>query len=229
MARTGLPLEHYVDYVKLQLGASVVTVEIEEQIPTIVNMAFTELKTYITDIETLTLPYSNVIDLSEHKINNIAYVMRGQNSEGLGSAMDVMYLYSRLGSMGTYTLTDYSNTLLAIQAKNTMATDLDFYFDKRNDKLYLYCNRTLPATVTLVYTPEYTSVEEIIEPFWQNYLKRLSLAQTKEILGRVRGKYTLNSATYNLDADQLLAEAQNELAEIRNYLNSNKDLLMPID
>ena len=81
----------------------------------------------------------------------------------------------------------------------------------------------------VLYTPEYESVEEITEPFWQNLLMRLSLARAKEMLARVRGKYTLNSATYNLDADQLMSEAQAELSEIRQYLNSNADILLPID
>lgn len=229
MARTGLTKQKYVDYIMLQLGSAVVNVEIAEQLPLIVDMAFEEIKTYITDFKTVTLAYAPVLDVSDYKINNIAYIMRGQNSEGLGSVQDVMYLYSRIGTSGGYTLSDYANTLLAIQNKNTMATDLDFHFDKLEDKLYVYCNRTHPTTITLVYTPDYESVEEIIEPFWQNYLKRLALALSKEILGRVRGKYTLNSATYNLDSDQLLSEAQAELTEIRTYLNSNKDLLMPLD
>lgn len=229
MARTGLPIQTYVNYVKLQLGGGIVTVEVEPLLPDIVDMAFQELKTYITDMETLTLPFQSVIDVSQYNINNIIYIMRGQNSEGLGSIQDIMYIYSRIGTMGHYTLTDYSNTLLAIQNKNAMATDMDFYFDKRNDKLYVYANRTIPATITLAYTPDYKSVEDIIEPFWQNYLKRMAVAMTKETLGRVRGKYQLNSATYNLDADQLLSEAQTELTEIRTFLNANKDTLMPID
>lgn len=229
MVRTGLSLDDYVSYIELQLGGGIVVVEIKELLPRIVEMAFQELKTYITDMETVTVPFRSVIDVSEYKVNNVIYVMRGQNSEGLGSIQDIMYIYSRIGTMGQYTLTDYSNTLLAIQNKNTMATDMDFYFDKRNNNLYLYANRTLPSSVTICYTLDYEKVEDIIQPFWQNYLKRMSVAMAKETLGRVRGKYQLNSATYNLDADQLLGEAQAELSEIRQFLNANKDTLMPID
>ena len=229
MAHLGLSLEDYSQYVKLQLGAPIVAVEVEEHIPDIVLMCFNELKHYITDVEFMTIPYSNCIDLSGKKVHNIVYVMRARNSTGPGGFQDVMYIYSRQSALNTYTLTDYARSLLAQQNKNALATDLDFTYDKREEKLYLYAQQALPTSVTLVYTREYENVSDIIEPYWQNMLKRLCVAQTKEILGRVRGKYNLNSATYNLDADKLLAEANQELTEIRSYLNANNDLLLPID
>jgi len=227
--KVGLSLKDYVDDVLLQLGSSVVTVEIEEDIPRIVEMAFNELKNYITDVETMTVPYSQVIDLTDKQVANIIYVMRGHNNSGPGGFQDVMYIYSRQSALNTYTLTDYERALLAQQNKNALATDMDFYYDKRNEKLYLYAQQALPTTVTIAYTMEYKSVEEIIEPHWQNILKRLAVAMTKEVLGRVRGKYTLNSAAYNLDADTLLSESQAELTAIREYLHANSDIVFPMD
>lgn len=229
MSRTGLTMDDYVNYIKLSLGSSVVTVEIEDDIPSIVKMAFDELKNYITDAETMTVPYATVIDLKDKNVANVIYVMRGNCKNGLGNLQDIMYIYSRQSALSSYTITDYTRALLTMQNKSALATDMDFEYDKRNDKLYLYAQNMVPATVTLVYTREYTDVSEIIEPFWQNLLRRLSIAMTKEVLGRVRGKYNLNSATYNLDADALLSEAQSELTEIRTYLNSNSDMLLPID
>lgn len=229
MSKKGLDLCEYVKYIKLQLGGPIINIEIEDQIPDIVKLAFDELKHYITDVQTMTVPFANKISLKDKNVANIVYVMRARNSMGPGGFQDVMYIYSRQAAMNTYTLTDYARALLAQQNKNALATDLDFHYDKINEELYIYAQQALPTSITLVYTPEYKDVSDIIEPFWQNLLKRLSLAMTKEILGRVRGKYTLNSATYNLDADQLLSEAQNELTEIRNYLNSNSDMLLPID
>lgn len=227
--RKGLSLEEYVRYVNVQLGSPTITVEIEDQVHEVVKYAFDELKHYITDVSTMTLPFSNKIDLSGKKVSSIVYIMRGKNTNGPGGFQDVMYIYSRQSALNTYTLTDYARSLMANQNKAALATDLDFHYDKREEMLYVYANQALPTTITIVYIPEYESVEDIIEPFWQNLLKRLSLAMTKEILGRIRGKYTLNSATYNLDADKMLAEAQTELAEIRAYLNENSDMLLPID
>ena len=227
--KKGLSLKNYVDDVLLQLGSSVVTVEIEEDVPRIVELAFNELKNYITDIETMTLPYAQTISLEGKNVSNVIYVIRGHNNSGPGGFQDIMYIYSRQSALNTYTLTDYARALLAQQNKNALATDMDFYYDKRNEMLYLYAQQALPSTITLAYTMEYDNVEQIIEPHWQNLLKRLSVAMTKEVLGRVRGKYTLNSATYNLDADTLLSEAQSELTTIREYLHSNSDMLLPMD
>jgi len=227
--KTGLTNDIYTDNILLQLGSSVVTIEIEEDIPKIVNLAFNELKHYITDIRYMTLPYSNVIDLEGKKVANVVYIMRGRNTNGPGGFQDVMYIYSRQSAMNTYTLTDYSRALMAMQNKNALSTDLDFAYDKQEEKLYLYAQQALPTTITLAYTPEYDTVEEIIEPFWQNILKRMSIAMTKEILGRIRSKYTLSSSSYTLDGETLLAEATAELTEIRTYLNANSDTLLPID
>lgn len=229
MSKKGLTIEDYVNNIKLQLGSSVVNIEIEQDIPKIVEMSFNELKNYITDVRTMTLPFMNVINLEGKKVANVVYVMRGKNTTGPGGFQDVMYIYSRQSALNTYTLTDYARALLAQQNKNMLATDLDFHYDKAEEKLYVYAQQALPTTITIVYVPEYENVDEIIEPFWQNLLKRLSVAQTKEVLGRVRGKYKLNSATYDLDGDQLLSEAQAELNEIRSYLDSNSDLLLPLD
>lgn len=232
MAR-GLTKEQYVKYIKLQLGAPIVWVELEEMLDDVVDMAFQELKGYITDCETMTVPYSNVIDLTGKKVASIAYVMRGAPNVSVSGLQDMMYIYTSRnrtsGVTNSFTLSDYARALLVQQNKNALSTDLDFMYDRKEEKLYLYEQKVVSATVTLVYTPDYEDVEEIYEPFWQNLLKRLALAMTKEALGRIRGKYTLGSATYNLDADQLLSEAQSELTEIRTFLNSNKDLLLPMD
>lgn len=233
MARAGLSMQSYVNYIKLQLGAPIVKVELDDYIPDIVNMALEELKSYITDVETLTVPYAQTIDLSGKKVGHIHYLMRAQQNISVAGLQDMMYIYTSRNRSSfpnnSFTLSDYARGLMVQQNKASLSTDLEFYFDKREDKLYVYAQQVLPSSITLVYTPDYETVEEIIEPFWQDKLKRLALALTKEALGRVRGKYTLNSATYNLDADQLLSESQTELAEIRTYLNNNKDLLLPLD
>lgn len=229
-SRVGLSMDDYIENIMIKLGSPIVDIESKDQVEEIVKIAFEELKSYISDTETLTLPYSKVIDVSEYSINNVVYLMRSKNVSGPGGFQDIMYIYSRANAFGTsYTLADYSRTLLAQQNRNALATDLDFHFDKRENKLYVYAQQPVPTYITLVYTRDYEDVSDIIEPYWQNMLKRLSLAMTKEVLGRIRGKYTLNSATYNLDSDKLLAEAQAELTEIRTYLNNNSDLLLPID
>jgi len=221
--------EDYTEYIMKMLGSSLVNIELEEDIPFFVDSAFLQIKNYITDVRTMTLPYSQVVDLAGKKVANVVYIMRGHNQSGPGGFQDVMYIYSRQSALNTYTLTDYARYLLAQQNKNTLATDLDFHFDKFNEKLYVYAQQALPTTITIVYTPDYESVDEITEPFWQDLIRRLAMALTKEAIGRVRSKYDLGSSTYKLDGDKLLAEAQQEQQTIREYLISNSDMLLPID
>lgn len=221
--------EDYIEYISKILGSSVVTIENQDDIGFFVDSAFNEIKNHITDIKTMTIPYQNVIDLTDKKVANVIYILRGHNVSGPGGFQDVMYIYSRQSALNTYTLTDYARSLMSIQNKNALATDLDFHFDKSNEKLYVYAQQALPTNITIVYTPDYESVEEITEPFWQDLIRRLALALTKESIGRIRGKYDLGSSTYKLDGNTLLAEAKEEQKEIREYLISNTDMLLPID
>ncbi len=230
--RVGLHIDDYVKWIRLQLGGTVLKLECEDQLPEIVEMAFQELRNYITDIDTLTLPFQRVIDLSNYKVANVHYIMRGSNnSTSLQQLQDSMYLYINQSNWALQS--DYAdriaNAMIIAQNKSMISTDLDFYFDKLNNKLYIHAQQLRPTTITIAYTREYDTVEEIIEPFWQEKLRRLALALTKEILGRIRSKYTPQNATYQLDGATLLSEAQTELATIRQWLDSNSDMLYPLD
>jgi len=229
MSLTGLTVNDYCDYIKTSLGGSVVNIEVEEDIPKIVNYAFTELKNYIMDPQTITLPWSTVMDLSPYKIANVISIERAKNLIGPGGLQGIMFVYSRLATGGTPSVTDIARYTLANQNKNAISTDADFYYDKVNQKLYTYFFAPYPETITLNYTPMLEDVTQIYEPYWQDLLRRLALAMTKEILGRVRGKYDLQSSTYKLDGERLLTEAQSELTEIRTFLRENSDLLLPLD
>lgn len=223
--------EQYVNDILFQLGYPIVEVEIKDYIPKIVDMAFREIQHYISDTKTETIAYHEKMHLDPEKypIDSIVYVMRAQSQMTTADLQDIMYLMMQSSSLQTSTLTNYSVALLTQQCKNTIATDLDFHWDKENRDLYVYANYPKPVRITIVYIPEYKVIEDIKEPFWENLLKRLALALSKQMLGRIRSKYKSNSATYELDGDTLLSEAQSELAEIRQFLDENNDLLLPID
>lgn len=230
--RRGKKVDDYVNWIKLTLGGTVVSLECEEQLPQIVEMAFEELKNYITDIDTLTLPFNNVLDLSNYNVASVHYIMRGSNnSTSLQQLQDSMYLYINQSNWALQS--DYAdriaNAMLIQQNKSMISTDLDFYFDKLENKLYIHSQQLCPTSITIAYTREYNAVEDIYEPFWQEKLRRLALALTKEILGRIRSKYTPSNATYQLDGATLLSEAQAELTELRQWLDANSDVLFPMD
>ena len=47
---------------------------------------------------------------------------------------------------------------------------------------------------------------------------------TKIVLGRIRSKYTSNSAKFQLDGNTLLAEGNAEVQAVRQFLDENKDV-----
>lgn len=211
-------------YIESQLGGQVLDLELKpEDIKLIVEQAFEELVHYMTDIYSVTVPYANCIDLKDYNIDSVESVWRGQDSILTGvpfqmPAMDLMNI------TGVYKLDDYTNAMIIKRNLNTLATDMEFYWDKPNRKLYVYANPNMPAQVTINFKPEYYSVEDIRESHWETQLRKLALGMCKIVLGRIRSKYKSNSAKFQLDGDTLLAEGNAEVQAVRQFLDDNKDI-----
>lgn len=227
-------MKSYVDYVMKNLGNQVLKIELSEaQVEEVVKMALGELTHYINDTKSITVPYNSVIDTSKWplKVSVVNYVMRGQSAINYipVDAISSYYVNGARFGNGGLSLDQISTALQAQGNMNAISTDLDFRFEKDEQKLYVTCNAVKPTSLTIDYMPEYTCVDDIKEPYWQNYLKRFSLAMTKVILGRIRSKYSLNSSQYSLDGDTMLSEGNSELQEIRSTLQNNNDSLFVID
>ena len=123
----------------------------------------------------------------------------------------------------------YMNRVLRLQQMNTISTDLDFVWDAHTKQLSVAMNPPYTSQITIQYIPDYQSVEEITEVYWVDIILKLATAYAKQVLGRIRSKYTLNSAQYNLDGETLLAEAKEEITEITTFLKENVDLAFPLD
>jgi len=222
--RMGKRLKKIVKYIENQLGGQVLELELRpEDIRDIVNQAFEEIVHYMTDTYTVTVPYAQCIDLSKYNIDSVESVLRGQDSLLTGvpfqmPAMDLMNV------TGMYNIDNYVQALEVKRNLNILATDMDFVWDKPNRKLYVYANPNIPSMVTINFKPEYYSVEDIREQHWETQLRKLALGMTKIILGRIRSKYTSNSAKYQLDGPTLLAEGNAEVQQVRQFLDDNKDI-----
>lgn len=228
-------MSSYVNYVMRNLGNQILKIELtEEQVSEIVQMALEELSHYINDSKSITVPYKSVIDTSKwpYKVSVVNYVMRAQSAINYlpTEQLTTAYIYSAQSGVSTgINLDQIATALEAQQNLNTISTDLDFRFERDEQKLYLTCNAILPRKVTVEYMPEYKNVDELTDPYWINTLKRYSLAMTKVILGRIRSKYTLNSSQYSLDGQTMLSEGLSEINEIRTNLQNNNDSLFVID
>lgn len=222
--RMGKRMKSIVKYIENRLGRQVLELELTpENIRDIVKETFEEIVHYMTDIYSVTVPYAQCIDMKKYNIDSVESVIRCQDSilTGIPFAIPAMNL---MNITGMYNIQDYTNALLIKRNLNILSTDMDFYWDKPNRKLYVTANPNQPSQVTVNFKPEYYSVEDIREDYWETQLKRLSLAECKIVVGRIRSKYTASGAKFQLDGQTLLTEGQTEAQEIRQRLDTNKDI-----
>lgn len=208
----------------------------------IINSAFMELREYIDTVHFKSLPYSNRIDLSEYNVRAVVYVLRGTLDATTASQNTDALLFSPLTTMMTQTtnmgyssysstnlLQNYMSSLIYKQVRNTLNQDLDYTYDRPTKNLYIFQQVPRSDSITIAYHKDYKDVSEIEDPYWINWMLRIGLAYTKEVVGRIRSKYKLNSAPYELDGEELLSESQTELSEIRQFLSDNNNLFLPMD
>lgn len=230
-------MQAYVDEIKLDVTGGILELEIPDStIQRIVNSAMRELQRYICSTKLLTLKYEKAIDLSEYSINSVARVYR---AEGLNNTSTGSYTTDPL-MLGLYqigsnmqNISDFTSRYTAYstmqQIGNTLSTDLAFYYDDAVKKLYINTHLNVGDDITIEYVPRYNNVEEITSDFWVDVLMRLSKALTKVTLGRIRGRYVQSNALWTSDAQTMLAEGQQELNDLRTYLQANTQLLYAID
>lgn len=232
-----MTLPEYCDEILFALGGGEdgVDIEIEKNLHRCVNRAFREIKSYITTPNYMTVPfgakaqgYGATIDLSDKNVYSVIGVMRPDNYNSMSmNTLDVFGLNLTYNSMAN--LDAYAQRMTRLQQMNTISTDLDFVWNAHTKKLSVTMNPPFTSQITIKYIPDYKDVEEITEVFWEDLILKLATAYAKQVLGRIRSKYTLNSAQYNLDGETLLTEANAEIQEIQTYLRTNVDLAFTID
>lgn len=225
--------EEYIEDIKTTLGAPVVELATESIIGNQVDKAFREISRFITETRFKTVSYSKgPIDTSDLGINSVIQLFRTSNPSRVADISDI-YSLSTINTAGTSSvnllLSDYLYRTQLNQLKSTMSTDLDFTFDKDEQKLYVATFYPIPQALTIVYIPEFRDVSEVTERYWVTLILRLALAFTKEAEGRVRSKYKLSSSLYTLDGDQLVSEGITERDAVRQELSDNNDIAFPMD
>ena len=239
----------YIDEIKFRLTGNLLETELDTKaFDTIVNVSLREIQRYISSTKIITIPFSKCIDLSkvkdedgkDIKINSVSRIYRADGYVGESSTtagmVDPMYVsqWQLLG--GTSNMRNFQdymynyeawNTLL--QMRNTTSTDLAFRYDKSSNKLYINVASNMPGNITIEYVPRYDDVSEIVSDYWIDMLVRLCVANAKVIVGRIRSRYSQSNALWAQDGDTILNEGNAELAEIREHLVTNTQLVYGID
>ena len=240
-----MTLKDVIEEIKLELTGVVLELEIEDEtIALAVKKTLRELQRYWDESTIVNVPYASCIDYSGTPLEDSSSIVKVYRTVGVGNAddasnsltMDPLYaqqwmIFSNAGTM--YNLQDYVlnyaswNTLS--QIRNTMSTDMAFREDKHAHKLYLNNNMSSPGMVAVEYIPKLHSVEDIKSDYWQDVLVRMSLAQTKIMLGRIRTRFTQSNALWAQDGEKLLEEGNTDIKELRETLRANSNLVYPID
>lgn len=239
-----MEMSQYVDEIKLELTGGLLHLELPDStIAKVVDKALREVNRYIDTTKIITVPYSSCIDLSGSHVSSVSRIFRAEgylsgDSEGQnGSAVDPMWAQQWQilcgGGLGMYNLNDWVMTYAAwntaLQIRNTTSTDLAFKQDMDAKKLYINCAYDKPSLITIEYVPVYQDVNEIKSDYWTDVLLKLSVALTKVTLGRIRSRYKQSNALWSGDGDQILAEGNEELKDLREKLSANSQVIYPID
>lgn len=236
-----MKVQDVIDEIKLELTGNVLELELEDvTLQQIINKVLREIIRYWDETTLITVPFASCIDLSNFNESAVVGVYRanpaGSASYGMSAAtIDPAYaqqwmLFSNGGTM--YDLQEYVlnyaawNTLL--QIKNTMSTDLSWKEDKHNHKLYINQYNATPSLITIEYIPKIITVEDIKSDYWQHIFIRMCIASTKEIIGRIRTRFSQSNALWAQDGERLLEEGTNELTTLRETLRVNSNIVYPI-
>lgn len=137
--------------------------------------------------------------------------------------------YSAIGNTTSLNIDPIMTEMAMAQVRNTLATDFQWKYDSNNQVVYCAHRDPRPSHVTIRYVPDYQDVSEIKSKTWIDYLVRMSEANLKKALGRVRSKYTVEGTNVTLDGEALLAEANAELEAIRTELEGKKNKLVVLN
>jgi len=146
------------------------------------------------------------------------YLASWQMMAGVGSGISTM----------TSFVQNYAAYNTSLQVRNTLSTDLLFRFDKHTNQLYINCSYDLPEYITIEFVPKYDDVSQIVSDFWIDIEMRLALAICKQVIGRIRKKFTQTNALWELDTD-ILQEGIDEEKELVEQMRKASQLNYPID
>ena len=238
-----MDMDAYRQELRLRLTGNLIDLELnDDALDGCINSAFRQVQRYIDSTKLITIPYSGAIDLSKHEVSSVSRVFRaegyawGNSNPDASGSYDPMYMASWQMMSGANSLAqgisewaqNYAAFNTSLQIRNTLSTDLIFRYDKHTNLLYINCSFDKPQMITVEYVPRYASVDQVVSDFWIDILMRLSLAICKQVIGRIRKKYTQSNALWALDTD-ILQEGLEEEKELQELMRKASQLTYPVD
>ena len=234
---------------RLRLTGGVIDLELQDSaLDGCIVSALRQMQRYYDSTILATISYKHCIDLSGLNIpvSSVARVFRTKgymgdnidNNTGMNASnqYDPIYLASWQMMSGTgqgmSTMSNWASSLgaynTALQVRNTLSTDLVFRYDRYKNQLYINCPYNSPDQITIEYVPVLNNIEYVVSDFWIDIAVRLSLAICKQVIGRIRKKFTQSNALWQLDVD-ILTEGLEEEKELQELMRKASQLSYPID
>lgn len=247
----GKTYSEYASYIKRQLGILCKdSFEFSnEDLKLYIDDAFSEVQPYISARNRVTLPWigkaNGAIKLEED------YKIRAVSVTAVKRGTEQGYLNTGSIPIGSWTTTvdgtypdiptialgggfycygwgyglnndPWITEKLLIKGVNEAAGDGHFVFDYGKQLLFINFNERIPKSVTIDYTPELRTVEDITDSYWIQLMKKYALAKVKLALSQYRGIYSsVEGSPFKLDYQRLQTEGERELAEVKEILESN--------
>lgn len=236
-----MELQAFKNELKFKLTGGLLNLELDDTaLTTLISSALREIQRYIDESYIITVPFQRCIDLSKYNVNSVSAIYRTNtanmglnNTQGyvdpmwlqqwqlMGGAGEIQYLSNFQSNYGAW------NTLL--QIRNTISTDLSYYFDKSKNLLYINTIDNIPQCITIEFIPIYNSVADIKTDYWIDLTMRLAVALGKVALGHIRTRFTQSNALWTQNGDSILQEGKDELQAVRQHLEENSQLTYPMD
>ena len=237
-----MELQAYKDEIILNLTGNVSHLELDDSALTaIINSTMREIQRYIDITNIITIPYKSCIDMTEYNVNAVTGIFRTEGYANGSTPEQTTFrdpmqvaqwqLISGPGNLYNMSTVVYNlgayNTIQ--QIRNTLSTDLTYYFDAPSNKLYINIDQNPPEKITIEYVPRFTDISQIKSDYWIDVIIRMATARTKIIIGNIRSKFKQSNALWSLDGDDLKATGTAELDAIRQQLQKDTQLGYPLD
>lgn len=200
-------LQDIVDDIKLQLGGSVLRLELsDEDIARLIRKAYRKMKPYIAEEKYITKIYTPSIDLRKDGVYEVIRCFRTTQSVLTGNRLfDFETIDLRRDNIRKYILGSYP------------VVDDSVNFKFIDGFLYLDNNIAFQGKVTAqcLVTP---TLDELEDERAVDWIQSYALALCKEATGRIRSKFKSANIPIELDGDTLLGEAQVERQALESDL-----------
>ena len=197
-------------YIETMLGKSKVSIELtDDDFNQIINQALEKLRPYYSGVRYIQVDGTNSpIDVSSHNIIEVVAIYDIGN-DGIPQLQSQMFLNPGVFVYNTNFRDNYISYLtyskLASAYQNINISS--WKFDHVHQLLYLTKNKPM-VLKALVELRAVTDIEEKCQ--WVAWFKDHCLALAKIAVGRMRSKYTLSNAQYQLDGNIILQEGISE-------------------